>query len=76
VVEGEVAEAHSKQNDPQTPNIYLQRVVALSSQHLRRGIARTSTSSFQHFSLEVDITEPKVNYFDIVLVVQKYVFLV
>ena len=71
VVKGKIAEAHRIEHDPHTPNISLQRVIRLATQHLRRRIGRTPTRRRQHRPRSVQVTQAEVDELEVVPVVEQ-----
>lgn len=70
-VEWEVPKAHGIQNDAQTPDISFEAVVRLTTQHLRRCVTRAPTGRTQILLFRVNVTEPKIDNFDVEFPVQQ-----
>lgn len=69
VFKGQEAADKGKHDDAAAPNIYICSQIFFASYHFRRGIARTATSCLKELSMAVSITEAKVNYFDVFVMI-------
>lgn len=64
---------HSIEDDSQGPNVSNKSIVSLTCNHLRRRIARTSTSSREQPPIHHIIRQSKIYHLDVVIRIQKYV---
>lgn len=74
VLKGQLPANHGEQNDSAAPNVGIQPQIALSLNHFWRRIAWAATSCLESFSCFVQISQPKVHEFYVVVVVQQDVF--
>ena len=73
VLKRQVAAHHRIQNDAAAPDVRVQTLVSLASDHLRSSVARTATSRFEGVAFVVGVRQTEVNDFDVVLVVEQQV---
>jgi hypothetical protein len=71
VLKRQIASDHGKENHSATPDIRHQAMISVAFDHLRSRVTWTSTSSFKHLSLHVEVTETEVNKLNVVVVVKK-----
>ena len=69
----QVATGHSIKNDAAAPNIRIEAIVPLSSNHFWSSIARTPTCCLQSLSILIGVGEAEVDYFDVIFVVQQQI---
>lgn len=74
VFEGQIATEQSVHNYSAGPDINIETVVMLASDHLGGGIARRPTGGLEFFAGLVLIGEAEVDYLDIFIVVKQQVF--
>ena len=74
VLEWKISTGHCIQNNTTTPYIRVQTVVTFTSNHLWSSITWTTTCSFQSIAIIIHVWEAKVNYLDVVLVVEQKIF--
>lgn len=73
VFEREVAAQHGIQNDSARPNVCIKALIFFACDHLRSGIARRATGSFEFFSGFILIGEPKVYNFDVFVMIEEQI---
>ena len=69
----QVATGHSIKNDAAAPNIRIEAIVPLSSNHFWSCIARTSTCCLQSLSFLIGVGEAEVDNFDVIFVIQEQI---
>jgi len=69
VFEGQEATDQGKHDDATTPNVDICAKIFFASYHFRSGIAGTTTSCFKELSMAISVAEPKVNNFDIFVMI-------
>ena len=74
VLKWQVATNHSVENHAARPDVRTKSVVALTPDHLGRGVAGTPAGCLQRFAFLVQITQAEVNQLDVVVVVEQKIF--
>lgn len=69
VLEWQVSTHERKKNHPTAPEVTKRRNVAVPCYHLWSCIAWRTTSSLQQLAIPVDVTQSKINYLDVLVLI-------
>ena len=74
VFEWQIADSHRVENDTHGPDICVEAIVSLASNHLRRCIAWATTSCFESVALRlVGIAQTEIDYLDVHVLIEEEV---
>lgn len=74
VFEGQVAAEHGEEDDPAGPDVDPEAIVLLALDHFGGGVAGGAAGGLEEFPLLVGVGESEVYYFDVLAVVEEYIF--
>ena len=74
ILKWKVAACHRVQDDATAPNVGVESMIPLASDHLRSCVARTTTGSLESVLISIHVGEAEIHNFDIVLVIKEQIF--